>query len=199
MDITANRNINELHDKLGWYIALAIGIMALGILAIIAPLAATFAFEQLAGIAFTIGGIIMVVHAFRWKLSERFFFSLILGLFYLAFGIYLLVFPLGGVFTLTAALAIFFFAVGLVKIINAFRIRPSSQWGWLLLSGLISIVLSVLIWAGMPLSALWVIGVIVGIDLLFFGLAMLMLMLAVRKSFEKKEPFCIGGDCYTFS
>lgn len=199
MDVnTPHHDINELHRKLGWYIALAIAMMVLGVLAIFVPYVATFAVEQMAGIAFAAGGIILVIHAFRWRISERFFFSFVLGLLYFAFGIFLLARPLAGVLALTMALAVFYLAVGVFKIISAFRIRQSSQWGWMLLSGLVSVFLSVAIWAGMPLTALWVVGLIVGIDLMFSGLALLMIMLAVRKAFVRKETFCIGGECFSF-
>ena len=192
------RDINELHKNIGWYIALAVGMMILGVFAIVAPFAATFALEQLAGVAFAVGGIILVIHAFRWRISERFFFSLILGILYFAFGIFLLAYPLTGMLSLTIALGAFFFVAGVLKIINAFRIRPSSTWGWVLFSGLISLFLSFLIMAGMPLTALWAVGLIVGIDLLFSGLAMLMMMLAVRKAFGSRQAFCLGGECYSF-
>jgi len=193
-----HRDINELHKNIGWYIALAVGMMILGVLAIIAPLAATLALEQLAGVAFSVGGIIMVIHAFKWKISERLFFSLILGILYFASGIILLAYPLTGMLTLTIALGALFLVAGVLKIINAFRIRPSSTWGWVLFSGLMSLFLSFLIMAGMPLTALWVVGLIVGIDLVFSGLAMLMITLAVRKAFGNKQAFCLGGECYSF-
>ena len=192
------RDINELHKNIGWYIALAVGMMVLGVLAIIAPLAATFALEQLAGVALAVGGIILVVHAFKWRISERFFLSLILGILYFASGILLLAYPLTGILSLTIALGAFFFVVGVLKIINAFRIRPSSPWGWVLFSGLMSLFLSFLIMVGMPLTALWAVGLIVGIDLLFSGLSMLMMMLAVRKAFGSRQAFCLGGECYSF-
>ena len=66
-----HRDINELHKNIGWYIALAVGMMVLGIFAIVAPFAATFALERLAGVAFAVGGIILVVHAFRWRISRK--------------------------------------------------------------------------------------------------------------------------------
>ena len=193
-----HRDINELHKNIGWYIALAVGMMILGVLAIVAPLAATFALEQLAGVALAVGGIILVIHAFRWRISERFFFSLILGILYFAAGIILLAYPLTGILSLTIAIGAFFFVAGVLKIINAFRIRPSSTWGWVLFSGLMSLFLSGLIMVGMPLTALWVVGLFVGIDLVFSGLAMLMVMLAVRKAFGSRQAFCLGGECYSF-
>jgi uncharacterized membrane protein HdeD (DUF308 family) len=192
----ANRETNEQHRGLGWHIALAIVMMVLGVLAILAPYVATFALVQIAGIAFTAGGLILAIQAFKWGISERFFFSFILGLVYFAFGIYLLAHPLSGAVALTVAIALFFMAVGVIKIINAFRIRPASSWGWMLFSGLVSLFLSAVIWAGMPLTALWAVGLIVGIDLLFYGLSLLMILLSLRSAGIKRR-FCIGGECYS--
>jgi len=193
----AHRDMNELYKMVWWYIALAIGMIIVGVFAVIVPIAATVAIEWLAGIAFAVGGIILVIHSFRWKAGERLFLSLILGLTYFAFGIFLMAYPLSGMLTLTIAFAIFFFVAGIFKIINAFRMRPFSIWGWALLSGIVSLLLSFIIWAGMPLTALWVIGLIVGIDLIFAGFSLLMITLVVRRAVARKETFCIGNVCYS--
>ncbi len=194
----ANNDIDELRKNLGWYIALSIAMIIVGVLAIVVPLAATIAIELLAGAAFAVSGIILVIHAFRWHAYERIFFSLLLGILYFAFGIFLMANPLTGVVALTLAIALFFLAAGVVKTVNAFRMRPSSIWGWALLSGIVSILLSVIIFAGMPLTALWAIGLIVGIDLMFGGFSLLMIMLAVRRAIDTRETFCIGrGECYS--
>jgi uncharacterized membrane protein HdeD (DUF308 family) len=193
----AHRDISELHRKFWWHIALSIGIIIVGVFAVMVPLAATVAVESLAGIAFAAGGIILVIHSFRWRTGERLFLSLLLGLIYFAFGILLLAYPLTGIITLTMALALFLFVAGIVKIVNAFRMRPSHIWGWALLSGIVSLLLSLVIWAGLPLTALWVIGLIVGIDLIFAGFSLLMITLAVRRAVADKETFCIGKVCYS--
>jgi uncharacterized membrane protein HdeD (DUF308 family) len=192
-----HRDINELHKDLGWYIALAIVMILAGLFAIFVPFAATVATTYLAGIAFAVGGIIFVIHAFRWRSTERLLLTFLLGLIYFAFGIFLMIKPLAGILTLTMALAFFFAAAGVIKIINAFRMRPSSIWGWALLSGIVSVLLAIIIWAGMPLTALWTIGLIVGIDLFFAGISLLMLTLAVRRAVDRSETFCIGNECYS--
>ncbi len=193
-----HKDINEIHNHLGWYIALAAGMIVLGIFAIFVPFLATLALEQLAGILFAVGGIILIVHAFRWRISERFFVSFFLGLIYFAFGILLLAYPLSGMLTLTLALGIFFLFTGIYKIYGAYRMRPAPGWGWALFSGIVSLLLSVFIWGGLPLTALWVIGLIVGIDLMISGWALLMIMMAVRTAFNRHEAYCIGGECFSF-
>jgi uncharacterized membrane protein HdeD (DUF308 family) len=99
----------------------------------------------------------------------------------LASGIILLIFPLAGVITLTMFLAAYFVAAGILKAIYALQHRGMSGWGWALGSGLISIALGVLIWSGFPGTALWALGLIVGIDLIFYGWALIFLYSTLKR------------------
>lgn len=189
----------ELTKNVGWYIALGIGMIILGLFAIFLPFVATFAIENLIGILFDIAGIMLIIHAFRWRRrSGRFITDLVLGVIYLIFGILLLSHPLSGVVTLTSFLIAFFLIEGIFKIIQSFRMRPTSNWGWTLFSGIVSVVLAFIIWGRMPFAALWAIGIIVGIDLLFSGWAVLTISLSLRSAEKKGEKFCIGGECVQF-
>jgi uncharacterized membrane protein HdeD (DUF308 family) len=102
-------------------------------------------------------------------------------LLYLAVGILLLVNPLEGALALTIVLAVFLIVEGIFKIITALRVRDHDGWGWLLASGIMSVILGLLIWAEWPASGLWVIGLLVGIQLRFTGWALVMLALAARR------------------
>jgi uncharacterized membrane protein HdeD (DUF308 family) len=95
-------------------------------------------------------------------------------------GIVLLVAPLQGALALTIVLAVFLLVEGVFKIITAFRVRDHRGWGWLLASGIVSVILGLLIWAQWPASGLWVIGLLVAIQLLFTGWSLVMLALAAR-------------------
>ncbi len=190
------RYASEVNDNLGWFIGLGIGLMILGCLAILVPFASTFAIETLIGILFGVGGIMHIIHAFRWKTSGRFVSDLFLGIIYLILGLWLLAYPLTGVFTLTFLLSILFFIEGIFKIIQSARTRNSSGWGWMLFSGIVSIILALIIGAGLPLTAFWTIGLLVGIDLIFNGWSVVMIALAARASFRHGQRFCIGGECF---
>ena len=88
--------------------------------------------------------------------------------------------PWAGALALTIVLAVFLIVEGIFKIMMAMRVRDHSGWGWLLASGVLSVILGVLIWAEWPASGLWVIGLLVGIQLLFTGWSLVMLALAAR-------------------
>jgi uncharacterized membrane protein HdeD (DUF308 family) len=190
-------DMDQLRKNTGWFLALGIIMIILGALAIIVPFIATFALETLFGILFVVGGVLQIVHSFRWSKSRRFALDLLIGILYGAFGILLLAYPLGGVVTLTLILAAFFVIEGIFKIVQSFRMRPGSSWGWMLVSGIISLFLGFFIWGSMPFSAFWALGVVVGVDLIFTGWATIMISQAMRSPGRTGSTFCIGGECYT--
>ena len=164
----------------GWLLALAILMIVLGLMAVAAPVFATFAVQLLLGWILIIGGIAQGIHAFMAKGWAGFVFELLSALLYLAVGALLLVDPVEGALALTIVLAAFLVVEGIFKIVMALRVRGHRRWGWLLASGIVSLVLGGLIWAQWPSSALWVIGLLVGVHLLFTGWALAMLALAAR-------------------
>jgi len=97
-------------------------------------------------------------------------------------GLILILRPLPGVLTLTMVLIIFFIVEGIVSILAAIQHRNHLRsWGWVLFSGIIDLLLAFLIWDGWPSSAEWAIGLLVGINMLFFGLSLVMTALAARQ------------------
>ena len=190
------RDISELKDHVAWFIGLGIGLVILGIFAVTVPLIATFAVVSLIGILLLIGGIMMLIHAFKWRKKHSFVTDIIIGVIYVAAGVMFLAYPVRGVFTLMLLLTAFFFASGIFKIIHALRMRQASRWGWVLFSGILSLLLGILLLAGMPLTAFWAPGLIMGIDLIFTGSSLVMVSLAVRNHITKGEVFCIWGECY---
>jgi uncharacterized membrane protein HdeD (DUF308 family) len=164
----------------GWLLALGILMVILGMLAIGAPVVATIAVQFALGWILVVGGIAEGIHAFMAQGWRGFLLELLSAILYLAVGILLLVNPVGGALALTVVLAIFLIVEGVFKIIMAMRVRDHRGWGWLLASGILSLVLGVLIWSEWPASGLWVIGLLVGIQVLFTGWALLMLALAAR-------------------
>jgi uncharacterized membrane protein HdeD (DUF308 family) len=110
---------------------------------------------------------------------------LLIGVLYLVVGGYLAFFPLTGLVTLAILLAILFAAEGIMEIIMAYRVHPTEGWGWLLLSGIAALAVGILIALGLPSSATWALGLLVGINLLFSGWSYVFLALAGRKSKEE--------------
>lgn len=156
--------------------------LLLGIAAITFPVFFTFGFEQLLGWIFVIGGFAQGIRAFKLWGTPGNYASLINGILSLIIGVLLLVYPLGGVLTLTLLLTVFFFIEGVFKIAFSISFKEYLNWGWLLLSGVLGIALAGIIWSGWPGTALWVLGLLVGINMIFFGVSLLSLASSARKA-----------------
>ncbi len=177
----ARRHIAE---KWGWFLALGIVLILVGIAAICFPLVSTIAAKIFLGWLFLIGGVFLIIHAFSAQGWGGFLWRLLIGVLYLSAGGYLAFFPLTGLLTLAILLAILFVAEGIMEIIMAFRVHPSDGRVWLLLSGIAALVVGVLIFLGLPSSAGWALGLLVGINLLFSGWSYVFLAMSGRKAKE---------------
>jgi uncharacterized membrane protein HdeD (DUF308 family) len=174
-------NLKEPEEQLWrWVLGTGIFTIILGIAAIFLPFIATLTIEALLAVIFIIAGITHVLHAFQSRQTKGMALRLLAGVLYGLVGIILLAFPLQGALTLTLLLAILFMVAGSFKIALALYIRPLLSWGWLMFSGIISAILGVLIWMGLPGTATWAIGLLVGIELLFSGWSMIMFALSIR-------------------
>jgi uncharacterized membrane protein HdeD (DUF308 family) len=165
-----------------WFIIFGILLIALGVLAIAFPFATTIAAKVFLGWLFLIGGIIQVIHAFSTRGWSEFFLDLLMGILYLVAGGWLAFFPLTGIVTLTIFLAAMFVVQGVIEIAMAFRIRPLDGWGWMLVAGIVALLAGILILFGLPSSATWAIGLLVGINLLMTGWAYLLLPMMVERA-----------------
>lgn len=167
-----------------WFMIYGIALIVLGAVAIIAPGIATLAVEVMIGWLLLIGGIFGVVAALTGSsAAPGFWWSLITAVLYVLAGIALLWSPLAGALTLTIILAAYLLAAGIAKIVLALRYKDAmaGAWGWMLFSGILDAALAVIIIAGLPLAALWVLGLLVGINLLFTGVALVMAAVHVRR------------------
>lgn len=174
----------HIAEKWGWFLALGIVLILVGIAAICFPLVSTIAAKFFLGWLFLIGGVFLIIHAFSAQGWGGFLWSLLIGVLYLIAGGYLAFFPLTGLLTLAILLAILFVAEGIMEIIMAFRVHPSDGRIWLLLSGIAALVVGVLIFLGLPSSAEWALGLLVGINLLFSGWSYVFLAMSGRKAKE---------------
>jgi uncharacterized membrane protein HdeD (DUF308 family) len=165
-----------------WFMVLGIALVILGVIAIIFPFMTTIAAKIFLGWLFLIGGVIQVFHAFSTQKWGAFFLNLLIGVLYVVAGAYLAFLPLAGILTLTILLAALFVAEGVLQIIMAFRVRDHGGWGWLLFSGIVAIAVGVLIWANLPSSAVWAIGLLVGVNMITSGWAFIFLTIAAGKA-----------------
>ena len=166
-----------------WKLVLAQGIvmMVLGLLAVAEPNVATFAISIFVGWLFFIGGIFRALSVWRSRGMPGFAWSFLTALLAIVFGLILIFRPLAGALTLTMVLVAFFILEGITAIVLAVRHREHLRsWGWVLFSGIVDLLLAFLIWDGWPSSADWAIGLLVGINMLFFGLSLVMTALTAR-------------------
>jgi uncharacterized membrane protein HdeD (DUF308 family) len=165
----------------GWLLALGVIFIILGIIALGSPYALTLAVDLMLGWILIICGIISIVSAFFSGNWGKFLLILLSGIIFAIAGILLLANPLKGVLTLALILAAFLLVEGIFKIIYAFQMKSTQNWGWVLVSGIISLVLAILIWAQWPASIV-IIGLLVGFYILFSGISMVMLSIAARSA-----------------
>jgi len=90
--------------------------------------------------------------------------------------------PAQGMLTIALLLIVFFMMEGISKVVFALTIRPFPNWGWVLASGLIGILLALILWANLPVTAVWLIGLLLGINLISVGAAIAYLAWHVRKT-----------------
>jgi uncharacterized membrane protein HdeD (DUF308 family) len=167
-----------------WVLFLIEGIVlvVLGILAIIVPPLATITFTLFLGWLFLISGIMGLITTFWARHSPGFWWSLLSAVLAIAAGIVLLVEPLRGAVTLTLLLIVFFIIEGVLTIMYAFEHKKdlSGRWGWMLASGVIDLILAGIILIGLPGTAAWALGLLVGINMLFGGSALIAMALHAR-------------------
>ncbi|MGA9575164.1 MAG: HdeD family acid-resistance protein [Lysobacterales bacterium] len=172
---------DEVREHRNWFLVMGAVMVLLGLAAIVFPFIATLAVELSIGWILLISGaagIAQAIRAARWK---GFLFSLLSALLSLGIGVILLLYPLTGILSLTVLLATFFIIVGIFRILQAMSLRPHDHWGWLLTSGILALVLAALIIIQWPEAVAWVIGLLVGIDLIFNGWTLVMLANAARR------------------
>ena len=181
LDDMRRRLAEAFHAHWKFFLAEGIVMLVLGLLAIAVPEIASLAFAILIGWLFFIGGIFRTMSVLRHRQMPGFFWSLLTAVLAIVLGLVLLLRPIAGVLTLTLALVVFFVVEGVAAILLAIEHRRHlASWGWVLLSGLVDLLLAFLIWDGWPSSAGWAIGLLVGINMVFVGMSLIMTALAAR-------------------
>ena len=169
-----------------WRLILGEGIvlLVLGALAILLPLVAGLVVAIVLGWLLFLAGLLGLVTSVTMRQTPGFWWSLVSSIIAMAAGAMLFIFPIGGIVSRTLLLAMFLFADGVVTILLALSHREwsSRNWGWLLLNGILDLFLAVVIFVLLPGVAAWVVGTIIGIDLIFGGISLTAMALAARKA-----------------
>jgi len=166
-----------------WFMIYGVACIVLGLLAMVMPNIATMAVELTIGWLLLIGGAMGLIAAFSsGSAAPGFWLNLLFAVLYLLAGVALLWHPAAGAVTLTLILTAYLISGGIIKIIMAFNIRAllPNAWLWMLLSGFVDVALAAVILSGWPGNAGWVIGLLVGINLLMTGIALVFASLGSR-------------------
>jgi uncharacterized membrane protein HdeD (DUF308 family) len=174
---------NAIHEHWKLYLAEGIILVLLGMAAIVVPWIATLALTIFIGWLFLITGIVGLITTFYMRGVPGFWWSLLSAIVAIAAGVLLLYQPVTGALSLTFILIAFFVIEGIVTIMYAIehRTQLSGRWGWMLASGIVDLILAGIIFAGLPGTAAWALGLLVGINLVFGGTAMIGMALAAKE------------------
>lgn len=171
--------LDELRRKWGWFLALGILLVVLGMVALGSSVFLTLATMVFVGWLMIAGGVFEAIHAFSCKRWGGFFIDMLTGILYVVVGFLVVANPGVTAIALTLLIAMFLTFGGLFRIVVAIVVR-FHNWGWLLLHGVVNLLLGIAIWRQWPLSGLWVIGLFVGIDMLFNGWSLVMLAMTAK-------------------
>ena len=176
-----------------WKLFLIEGIVLviLGCLAVAIPPLASLAVEIVIGWIFLVSGLVGLFTTYMMRSLPGFWWSLLSAILAILAGIVLLAWPLTGILSLTLVLIVFFVIEGVASIMYAVEHRRglTGRWGWMLASGVIDLILAAIIVAGLPESAAWAIGIIVGVNMLLGGVSLIAIALHARPT----EPARTGS------
>jgi uncharacterized membrane protein HdeD (DUF308 family) len=166
------------------FVVEGIVLIVLGFLAVLLPPLATLGVTLFLGWLFLISGIMGLIATFWMRQAPGFWWSLLSAVLGIAVGLILLINPVSGAVSLTLVLGVFFALEGVASIMYAMdhRKQLSGRWSFMLLSGLIDLILAAIILIGLPGTAAWAIGLLVGINMIFGGSALIAMGLHARNS-----------------
>ena len=178
---TSPTTIGDRRAKWGWFVLLGVLVLALGIFAAGNLLVATAASVFFVGALMLVAGIFEVIHAFGVKTWGTFFWWLISGLLYIVAGYLAFANPLLASAVMTLFLAITLVVSGLLRVWVGFADKSASGWGWIVASGVVTVIAGLIIGSGWPYNSLWILGLFLAIDLIVQGATYIAFGLGLRR------------------
>lgn len=178
--------IQQLRARWGWFIAIGVLLLLLGGIALAYTVAATLASVVFIAVLMVIGGVAQLIHAWGIRPWANFMLWSVTGILYVLAGLFALYNPVAGAAILTLLLGASLIAMGVLRLWVWYQNRAQVGWQWLALSGVFSLLAGLLIAAGWPTNSLFILGLILAIDLLFQGLALLRVGMALRKAHQMR-------------
>ena len=165
-----------------WYLIQSALMILAGILALVYPVVSSVGVVFLLGWLLIISGVVQGISLVDVRNVPHFWLQLVSVVLSVIVGILLLRHPGEGLLTLALLLIVFFIVEGISKVIFSLTVRPFPNWGWVLASGIVGILLALYLWANLPITAVWLLGVLLGIQLICEGAALGYLAWKVRTS-----------------
>ena len=168
-----NENAQALKSASRWGMIWGFLTILFGFFAIGSPFVSGLAVAMFVGIALLAAGISMTIYAFKAPSLGRGILKFLFGGLTVLVGIAVIGQPDIALMKLTVLLGIYFIADGIMTLVVAWNVKPAPGWGWMTFNGAVTLLLAYLILSGWPESSLWVVGMLVGIRLIFSGITMM--------------------------
>lgn len=175
------QSTNIFKEAAGASIGWSVVMILLGFAAIAMPMATGIGISILVGWVMVLGGCSYLAYAFAAQGAGAFIWRVLVGAFYIIGGGYLAFHPGIALVSLTLLVAAVFLVEGIVEVATFFQFSSISGSGWILFDGIVTIILAYMIWRPWPVTSVWAIGTLVGINLIFSGVTRLMYSVEARK------------------
>jgi len=173
----------------GLFLFEGILLSTLGVIAVLVPVLASFAATIFFGWIFLLSGVVGLFTTFRGRHVPGFWWSLLSALVGIAAGVLLIGWPTQGVFSLTSVLIAFLLIEGAITIFYALEHRAGPvRWGYMLASGIVDLILGIILFAGLPGTATWALGLLIGINMFFGGWALILMALSTPPEVAAGTP-----------
>ncbi|KAA0911044.1 HdeD family acid-resistance protein [Pusillimonas sp. ANT_WB101] len=173
--------LSALSAQWGWFVALGLVMLILGIVASSYVLSATLVSVLFVGILMLIGGISQLLHAWRIKNWSNFLFWTVAGVLYAGAGLLAIINPMAGASLITLLLGATLIGTGALRLWIWYNNRGQQGWQWLAFSGFITLLAGVVIAIGWPGNSAWLLGLLLALDLMFQGWTLMFLGFALRR------------------
>ena len=181
---TVTDQLHAVRASWGWFAVLGVAFIVLGFVALAHVLASTVVTVLWVGALVLVAGVVQAIHAFRVQGWGRFFYWLLAGILYVVAGGLMISNPLLGAGVLTLMIGVALAVEGIFRIFAGVGSRPAKGWGFIVVSGIVTLLLGAIIIARWPVNSLYILGLFLGVDLIVNGVGTLMFGLALR---EKKN------------
>jgi uncharacterized membrane protein HdeD (DUF308 family) len=181
-DLAASHDGSRPRTRWGWFVALGIAQLLIGIIAWFDVIAFTLAGTIFIGALLLVAGVFQMVHAFMDREWGSFILHLLVGVMYVIGGFLLMAEPLAGSLVITILVAAALIIGGILRIVIGIQHRHMPGWGLLLASGVISLVVGLMLYLTLPWSGLWVVGTLIAVELVVHGVSWVQFGLVLRRT-----------------